>query len=31
MDIDYILNKMLLDVDFARIKLDEQSLTDLDK
>ena len=31
MDIDYILNKMLLDVDLASISLEEQSFTDLDK
>ena len=31
MDIDYILNKMLLDVDLARITLEEQAITNLDK
>ena len=31
MDIDYILNKMLLDVDLASIMIEEQSLTNLDK
>ena len=31
MDIDYILNKMLLDVDLARITIEEQAITNLDK
>lgn len=31
MDIDYILGKMLLDVDIARLKLDEEYVSNLDK
>ncbi|MBQ6841133.1 MAG: hypothetical protein IJO63_03360 [Bacilli bacterium] len=31
MDIDFILNKMLLELDFADILLDFQKLADLDK
>ena len=31
MDIEYILNKMLLEVNFANLLLESETLTDLDK
>jgi len=31
MDVDFILNKLLLEVDFANLLLESQKLADLDK